>query len=104
MTAVEDITVQPTENPNCRVYNTRYELSSVPERGYRGCPGELGAFGQLVLEVDGVVQVTIGPYVLVIDKAPLFSWEDVEGYKDSEGGVLFLLSEFVRSQRVSVEM
>ena len=90
----EDVTIQPTSDPNQRVYNVRFEMASSPQQGYRGnCP-ELGPFGQLVLAIEGVVQVAIGPYVLLVTKAPLFSWNEVEP------GVVHLLSEFVRSQRV----
>jgi len=92
--AVEDITIQPTENPDCRVYNTRYELCSAPERGCRGEPSELGEFGCLVLDFRGVVSVTLLPYMMIVIKAPLFHWEEVEPK------ILELLSDFVRSQRL----
>jgi hypothetical protein len=93
---VEDITIQPTENPNMRVYNTRYELSSSPEQGYRGASPELSEFGKLILAIDGVVSVTLGPYVLLVTKAPLFVWNEVEPK------VVEILSELARSQRADV--
>ena len=96
--STEDITVQPTDNPNQRVYNLRYEMASAPEMGYRGNAPQLGPFGQLILEIDGVVQVAIGPYVLLVTKAPLFTWDEVHPQ------IEHLLAELVRSQRTDTRL
>lgn len=93
MSSVVEIAVQSTSDPNSRAYHTRFELSSKPETGMRGCSEELGAFGNLVLEVRGVVQVCVGPYVLLVTKAPLFEWDEVDA------SIQEILKTFVISQR-----
>ena len=93
MSSIVDISVQHTTDPNVKVYNTRVELTGKPEVGFRGCADEVGAFANLVLEIDGVTQVQLGSYVLIVTKAPLYSWDEVQPK------VRGLLETFVISQR-----
>ena len=93
MPQVDEIVVNPTQDPNIVVYNTRFEMSSGPEVGCRGSAGELGAFGNLMLEISGVVQVHVHSYMLLITKAPLFSWDEIRPR------VEIILKEFATSQR-----
>ena len=78
MASVAEITVQLTNDPNVWVYHTRFELASGLESGVRGCSEEVGAFGKLILEIGGVVQVNLGPYMLLVTKAPLFKWPEID--------------------------
>lgn len=86
------VTVQGTENPNVRAYHTRFEMSSSPECGIRGGNNDLGAFGEIVLAIRGVVTVQVMPYVLLVTKALLFDWPEI----DVE--VQKILIEFAKSQ------
>ena len=92
MSSVASITVQATTDPNMKVYHTRFEMSSGPEAGSRGDDEQVGGFGQLVLAIQGVSQVRVCPYILMVTKAPLFTWDEVEP------NVVKLLKEFGRSQ------
>lgn len=94
MTSVAEITVQQTNDPNVLVYHTRFELASAPEMGLRGCEEEVGAFGKLILEIRGVVQVHVGPYMLLVTKAPLFEWPEIDP------SVQDILKSFAKSQRL----
>jgi len=89
-----EITVQPTENPDIRAYNTRIELSSKPEAGMRGCSEGLGEFGQLVLDIRGVMHVFVNSYVMLVTKASLFDWCEIDP------SIQDLLKGLVISQRL----
>lgn len=93
MASVAEITVQLTNDPNVWVYHTRFELVSAPEVGLRGCVEEVGAFGRLILEIRGVVQVNVGPYMLLVTKAPLFAWPEIDP------SIQAILKTFAMSQR-----
>ena len=93
MSAMVEISVQPTNDPNVKVYHTRFELSSGPEVGARGCSDEMGAFGNLILEIRGIAQVHVGPYVLLVTKAPLFEWSEIDP------SIQEILKTFAISQR-----
>lgn len=97
MSSVAEISVQPTTDPNVKVYHTRFEMSSGPECGSRGNSEELGAFGNLVLAIPGIAQVHVCPYALMITKAPLFEWSEIDPLVED------LLKEFVISQRQIVD-
>jgi hypothetical protein len=88
-----DLTWQPTNDPNTNAYHTRYILSGTPESGSRGAVDDLGEFGRLILDIPGVVQVHVQAYVLLVTKAPLFDWDEV----DSE--VTKILVLFAASQK-----
>lgn len=75
---IAEISVQSTSDPNAKVYHTRFELSSGPESGIRGASAEVGEFGNLVLDIRGVVQVAVCPYVMLVTKAPLFEWGEID--------------------------
>jgi hypothetical protein len=92
MPSVATLTVQATNDPDVKAYHTRFELSSGPEVGSRGCDESVGEFGRLVLAIPGVAQVHVCPYILLITKAPLFEWAEIEPV------VLQILKEFARSQ------
>ena len=89
---VANVTLEMTNDPNIRVYHTRFELCSTFEEGSRGSSGELSEFSNLMLEIRGVAHVRLLPYVLMIFKAPLFDWTEVEPK------VIDLLSSFAKSQ------
>lgn len=91
-----DISVQATEDPAVRAYHTRFEMTSAPEFGSRGCDDQLGEFGRLMLGIRGVTQVHILPYAMLITKAPLFLWDEVDDK------VTDILKGFARSQRLLV--
>ena len=93
MSAMVEISVQPTNDPNVKVYHTRFELSSGPEVGARGCSDEMGAFGNLILEIRGIAKVHVGPYVLLVTKAPLFEWSEIDP------SIQEILKTFAISQR-----
>jgi hypothetical protein len=93
MASVAEITVQLTNDPNVWVYHTRFELADKPETGVRGCSEEVGAFGNLILEIRGVVGVQVGPYILLVTKAPLFDWVEIDP------SVQEILKTFARSQK-----
>jgi hypothetical protein len=93
MSTMADIAIQATHDPNVKVYHTRFELSSGPERGGRGDVDEVGAFGRLVLEVRGVVQVHVFPYLLMATKGDLFEWSEIDPKIEA------LLRQFAVSQR-----
>ena len=78
MAAMAEISVQPTNDPNVKAYHTRFSLSDGPEVGTRGCSDDVGAFGNLILEIRGIAQVHVGPYVLLVTKAPLFEWAEID--------------------------
>jgi hypothetical protein len=59
---VAEISVQPTQDPNVKAYHTRYEL---------------GEFGLLMLEIRGVTQVHVMPYLLLITKGQMFEWDEI---------------------------
>jgi hypothetical protein len=92
-TTAVDISVQNTTDPNVRGYHTRFGMVDAPESGSRGNSAELGAFGSLFLDIRGVAHVQVGPYILLITKAPLFSWQEI----DPE--VVKILKMAVTSQR-----
>lgn len=93
MPTAVDITTQHTQDPNTKVYHTRYELTDKSESGMRGDDAELSEMGRLFLGIRGVVQVQMSTYVLLITKAPLFDWGEVEP------AVGIILNLFVTSQR-----
>lgn len=93
MQVLADLSVQPTSDPNVKAYNTRFEMVSVPETGHRGCASELSDFSQILLEIRGITQVYVGAYVLLVTKAPLFQWCEIDG------SVTDLLKHFVVSQK-----
>ena len=70
----------PTSDPNCRVYHTRFEISTEGLQGSRGDPSKstLSALGSMVLRMDGIIHVVEQNYMLMVMKAPLFSWDEVE--------------------------
>lgn len=87
MPAAVEITIQGTPDPNTKAYHTRFELSEINQSGIRGSydaepdranTAELGEFGKLILSMKGVVMVQIGTYVLLVTKAPLFEWSEVD--------------------------
>ena len=93
MLPVAEISVQPTNDPNTKAYHTRFELSSGPEVGAKGYSDNVGAFGNLILEIRGVAQVHVGPYVLLVTKAPLFEWSEIDP------SIQEILKTFALSQR-----
>ena len=93
MSTVVEITAQVTNDPNIKGFHTRFQMADAPEMGLRGDSSGLGAFGNLVLEIRGIVQIHVCPYVLLVTKAPLFSWDEVEPQ------VIGLLKQAVASQR-----
>ena len=98
MASMAEITVQLTNDPNAWVYHTRFELASGFESGARGCSEEMGAFGKLILEIRGVVQVHLGPYMLLVTKAPLFTWPEIDP------SIKEILKTFAISQRQIEDM
>lgn len=84
--------VQPTENPNIRAYHTKFEMSESLESGDRNNSDVLGEFGKLILGIRGVVQVHVTPYALQAQKAPLFSWPEIEP------AIQKILTDFTKSQ------
>ena len=93
MSTVAQVTSQSSNDPNIMVFHTRFEMSEGPEAGTRGHACELGEFGQLFLEIRGVSQVHVTPYVLLITKAQLFEWDEITP------SVTAILEQFVRSQK-----
>jgi len=78
MASTTQISVQPTNDPNMKAYNTRFEMASAPESGSRGNSDELGEFGRLILNIRGVAQVHVCAYVMLVTKAPLFEWNEID--------------------------
>ncbi len=68
---------QAHADPNVVVYNTLYPLTAVTEFAVRGNTTELSDFMRLFLEIPGIVQVQIRPYTVIINRAPLFSWDGI---------------------------
>ena len=93
MSALAEISVQPTEDPNMKAYHTRFEMSSGPEEGTRGNSPDLGEFGNLILSTRGVIQVRVCPYILLVTKAPLFEWKEIDPEIEQ------ILKHFAFSQR-----
>jgi hypothetical protein len=93
MSMVAEITAQPTNDPNIKVWHSRYQMTSGPEAGSRGSDEFLGEFGRLLLDIEGVAEVQVIPYTALVKKAVLFEWDEV-GPR-----VELVLGEFVRSQR-----
>lgn len=93
MTTTVSVTSQQTENPNVKVYHTRFEMCSGPESGTRGDCDKLGPFGQIVLLISGVVKVDVCPYILVVTKATLYDWQEISPVVDQ------ILSDFSKSQK-----
>lgn len=93
MASTVEISVQNTTDPNVKAYHTHFELSDRIELGARGSSEEMSEFGRLVLGIRGIAQVYLGPYVLVITKAPLFDWSEIDPPIQS------ILSTFAISQR-----
>ena len=94
MPTVAEVTVQPTDDPNIKAYHTRFEMSSGPESGTRGNEESLSDFGRLILEIRGVSQVRVTPYVLLVTKAMLFSWGEILPKVED------ILRGFVQSQKL----
>ena len=97
MPTLVGVAVQNTNDPNVRAYHTRFEMSPTPECGARGSAQELGEFGALFLEIVGVAQVQVSPYILLVTKAPLYAWDEIDP------GVVAILKMAEISQRQLME-
>ena len=98
MGAKELVLIQPTDDPDMRVYHVRDELTeSKSEDGCKGFEDELGAFGKLILGIRGVEVVRIQPYRFFVSKASMYSFEEIEP------AICSLISSFVRSQELLKE-
>lgn len=97
MPQVAEISVQPTSDPNMKAYHTRFEMSSGPEQGSRGNFDELGEFGRLFLKIKGIVQVHVCPYTLLVTKASLYEWPEIDP------DVIKILRHFAISERQLAE-
>lgn len=75
---IADVSIQSTQDPNTKAYHTRFELAEAVESGVRGDSTGLGEFGNMILEMRGVVQVQVSSYLILVTKAPLFNWEEIE--------------------------
>jgi len=93
MPELAELTTQPTNDPNMKAYHTRHVIASVAESGRRGTAEITSEFGSLLLNIDGVIQYHICPYVILITKANLFTWEEVEPKVND------LLVSYILSQR-----
>ncbi len=93
MSSTAEVTVQPTNDPNVQAYHTRFEMSSGPESGTRGNSEEMGAFGNLILDIKGIAQLHICPYIMLVTKGPLFEWSEIEPE------IKKILASFAISQR-----
>lgn len=67
-----------SSDPEQRTYFSREELSNRIEFAERGDGEEHGAFLTALLEIPGLAFGSVRPYVIVIVKAPPFSWEEIE--------------------------
>jgi hypothetical protein len=67
-------------------------MTSGPESGARGLVEHLGEFGRMILAIEGVVEIQIIPYTVLVKKAYLFGWDEINPKVDA------LLGEFVKSQ------
>ncbi len=86
--------MQTTNDPNTKVYNTRYELTERVESGTKHDQTDLGDLAKIFFkEVRGVVQVQMAAYAVMITKAPLFDWVEIDC------GVQGILRMFVASQK-----
>jgi hypothetical protein len=94
---VAEISVQSTQDPNVKAYHTRYEMSSGHEAGVRGSSDELGEFGLLMLEIRGVTQVHVMPYLLLITKGQMFEWDEISPKVED------ILKGFAKSQRLLLD-
>ena len=89
-----DICAQGTGDPDMKAYHTRYEMSEKEEKGARGYEDGLGEFGRLFLCIRGIAAVSVYPYVILVTKAPLFTWEEVTPAVES------ILKDFIKSQKM----
>lgn len=68
-----------TPDPNTRAYFSREVLTTKDEGASRGGPHRpRSPFLATALEIPGVAVATVTPYALIISKAPMFSWEEIE--------------------------
>jgi len=73
------IGVQMTQDPNVRAYHTKVELTEKQaESGAKGATDEVGELSKMILEIRGVERVIMTPYTVLVGKAQLFGWEEVE--------------------------
>ena len=93
MAAVAEISVQPTGDPHSKVYHTRTELVETSEAAHRSDRSNASAFGSMFLDIDGVISVAIGPYLLMVTKAPLFDWAEIDFKVES------ILTQFVKASQ-----
>ena len=92
-TATADISVQNTDHPDRLVYHTKFEMVSENVCAIRGDSVELDGLPQMVMDVRGIVKISVYPYMLAITRAPMFDWKDIKP------GVEEILKMFVMSQK-----
>lgn len=81
MSITMSLTTSPTNDPDLRAWHSRYELISgqSAEAALRYTATEENS--QLlrdILDIPGVESVQIRPYILLVSKAHLFEWTEIE--------------------------
>lgn len=78
------------EAPHVRCFYTRVELTNVVVMGQRGVPVFVDPFGQptteatgigvasALLEIPGVVVIQMFPYHVLVEKSPMWQWDEIK--------------------------
>jgi len=76
-----EIATMPTDSPDAKVWKTRHELlvDRPSEAAFKHCGEGLTQLSQDILAIHGVESVQLFPYTLVVTKASLFSWNEIDG-------------------------
>jgi hypothetical protein len=72
------ILAQPTHDPDTRVYHVKDRITDIRIAAAAG-DSDVSDLAQIFLDIDGVSGVRIDPYLVLISKAPLYEWDEVEG-------------------------
>ena len=68
---------QPTNDKDILVYHLRFEATSVAEAAARGAYEGDNDLMMMLLALPGVAAINLTPYMIIVTKAALFSWEEI---------------------------
>lgn len=81
MNAIVEIASMPTDTPHAKVWATRHEIivGKTCEAAFKNVDSEdTSLLAQAILQIRGVESVQLYPYNVVVTKAMLFSWNEID--------------------------